>query len=68
VHRGQRDRAAVAIGATIRALILTYFGSSLVEGSRAQLVGASVVLAAVIVAPLLFKRPRQWLFTARGGS
>jgi uncharacterized membrane protein YdjX (TVP38/TMEM64 family) len=53
--------AAVCVGATVRAFILTSFGSSLMEGSWLRILAAGALLTALIAAPLFFTRSRRWL-------
>jgi len=57
---------AAAAGSLIRALIFTFFGSSLVSGELDRPLFAVLALSAAALMPLLFARPRAWLQTVFG--
>ncbi len=59
---------AVCAGASVRAFILTSFGSSLLEGSWLRILTAGALLTALIAAPLLFTRSRRWLLGSAGAA
>jgi uncharacterized membrane protein YdjX (TVP38/TMEM64 family) len=52
---------AVALGASVRAVTYTWFGSAIVEGGLIPLLQATAVLTAACVVPLLFPASRAWL-------
>lgn len=58
--------AAVAAGSLVRAGLYTAFGSALIAGDVATMLGALALAAAVVLLPLCFRGSRAWLLQALG--
>jgi len=57
---------SVALGSLVRAGLYTTFGSALIEGDLAVMLGALALTGAVIALPLCFRASRAWLLQALG--
>jgi len=56
----------LVLGATMRAGIYTWLGSSVAEEGIAGLAQTTAILAAVLLTPFVFPRSRAWLLRLLG--
>jgi uncharacterized membrane protein YdjX (TVP38/TMEM64 family) len=59
--------AALSLGALVRAFILAFFGSTLLEPGSPRFYAASLLLLAVFAVPLLHRGLRRRMFGKTGG-